>query len=258
MTPSAIDAAAQHLVAARREARPGPRLPEACRPATMDDALRIQRRVAALLAEPIGGWKCSLPTPERLTVAPIYAATIFSASPCPVPLRSGQAVIEPEIAFVMGRDLPPRGAPYSEDEVRAAIAQTRLVLELLGSRYADPASASVPEMVADSINDYGLYIGPVLADPFARALESFPVTISGPAGTLLTRDGRHGDGHPLRPLVWLANWLGHNETGWSAGLVAGQIVTTGSYAGALEVPVAIPLRVAFGDLGTLTAEFHPL
>jgi 2-keto-4-pentenoate hydratase len=95
----------------------------------------------------------------------------------------------------------------------------------------------------------------VLPDAFARALDAFPLTISGPDGTILTRDGRHGDGHPLRPLVWLANWFGTNTAGWTEGLIAGQIVTTGSYAGALAVPADMPLRVRYGDLGTLAVQF---
>jgi len=31
-------------------------------------------------------------------------------------------------------------------------------------------------------------------------------------------------------------------------------VTTGSYAGALEVPPATPLRIAFGELGAINVE----
>ena len=254
MTPSAIDAAARQIVAARRERKPGPRLPESCRPATIDAALAIQRRIAALLGAPIGGWKCSLPTADKSIVAPIYAAEIGRSSPCALPVAGGQASIEPEIAFVLGRDLPPRATPYTEAEVRAAIAETRLVLELMGSRYADPAGLPFPELLADSANDYGLYIGPLLPDAFTRTLDAFPLTISGPQGTILTRDGRHNDGHPLRPLVWLANWFGTNTAGWTEGLVAGQIVTTGSYAGALQVPVGTPLAVRYGDHGTLTVE----
>jgi len=258
MTPDAIDAAARQLVDARRTGKPGPRLPQACRPAGIDDALTIQRRVAELLGEPIGGWKCSLPNPQQLTVAPVFAANLYRTSPCAMPVSAGNAAIEPEVAFVLGRDLPSRSSPYSESEVRAAIAETRLVLELLACRYADPASASIPELVADSLKDYGIYIGPVLADAFNRELAAFPVTVAGPDGTILTREGRHNDGHPLKPLVWLANWLAGNPFGWTRGLRAGDIVTTGSYAGALEVPAGIPLRVVFGDLGTITAEFVAL
>ena len=69
---------------------------------------------------------------------------------------------------------------------------------------------------------------------------------------LSTHDGRHGDGHPLRPLYWLANFL----AGRDEGLRAGQVVTTGSYAGAIEVPVGTPLTVTFGDLGKIEIELR--
>jgi 2-keto-4-pentenoate hydratase len=258
MTPSAIDAAALHLLAARRHGRPGPRLPESCRPGGIDEALAVQRRIALLLNEPIGGWKCSLPTPDKTTVAPIYAATIRTASPCPVPAYEARARIEPEIAFVLGRDLPPRKAPYTETEVRSAIAETRLVLELMGCRYADPTTLPFPEMLADSANNYGLYVGPVLSGGLDRALEDMALVINGPAGAILARHGIHPDGHPLRPLVWLANWFGATTAGWTKGLSAGQIVTTGSYAGVLDVPLATPLAVTFGELGTLEVTLIPV
>jgi 2-keto-4-pentenoate hydratase len=142
--------------------------------------------------------------------------------------------------------------PYSEAEVRAAIAETRLVLEFLDSRYADPAAAAFPELLADHVSNQGLFVGPVLRDALSLPLKAFAIVVAGPKGALHRREGRHPDGHPLPPLVWLANFLAARaEVG---GLKAGQIVTTGSYAGALEVPVATPLRVQFGDLGEISLE----
>lgn len=257
MTPSAIEAAALHLVAARRHRHPGPRLPESCRPATADDALRVQRRVALLLDAPVGGWKCSLPNGERRLAAPIYAATIARTSPASVPAEGGCARIEPEVAFVLARDLPPRTAPYTEAEVRAAIGETRLVLELMGSRYEDPAALPWPETLADGANNHGLFVGPVLPSGLERDLAGFALTITGPSGAIVTHDGAHPDGHPLRPLVWLANWLATSPFGWTQGLAAGQIVTTGSYAGALDVPLATPLSVVCGDLGRIDVTLVP-
>ena len=254
MTRGQHDEAAQHLVAARRAKRPGPRLPESCRPADVDDGLEIQRRVQRLLGLETGGWKCSLPTVERpVACAAIFAPTILRESPCRVLTHGSILRIEPEIAFVLGRDLPPRAALYTEAEVRSAIAQTRLVLELLGSRYEEAALATFPELLADQVSNQGLYVGPALRDALFRPLEGFPISIEGPTGTLHRGDGRHPDGHPLRPLVWLANFLASRAS--LGGLSAGQIVTTGSYAGALEVPVASPLSVHFGDLGSLAVEF---
>ncbi len=249
MPNSATNDAARILAAARRGGPRCARLPQACRPSDIASALAIQRRVSELLETPVGGWKCSVPTPDKTIVAPIYAPTIRRTSPCPVTVSAGAIQIEPEIAFVVGRDLPPRAAPYSEAEVRAAIAETRLVLELLGCRYVDPATVGFPEMLADGANNQGLFVGPVVDRGLDRALDAFAVAIAAPSGTLLTRDGRHPDGHPLRPFVWLANFL----VEYGTPLRAGQIVTTGSYAGALTVPLATPLTVTYGDLGALTA-----
>jgi 2-keto-4-pentenoate hydratase len=250
LTNAEIDAAARHLLAARRARQPGPRLPEPCRPAEPGDALAIQRRVQALLGMETGGWKASAPTAERpISCAAIFAPTIVRASPCPVVTHKESVRIEPEIAFVLGRDLPPRSTPYDEDEVRAAIAETRLALEILDSRYADPAAVTFPELLADQVSNQGLFVGPVLDNALQRNLEGFAVAIDAPTAEVHRCDGRHPDGHPLRPLVWLANFLaGRAEIG---GLKARHIVTTGSYAGALEVPLGIPLSVRFGNLGKI-------
>jgi len=245
------EAAAQFMAAARKSGIPGERLPENVRPTDLESALVIQRRVVALLGQTIGGWKCSVPSQARaLNVAPIFASTIFRKSPCAIAVPGAIARIEPEIAFVMGRDLPHRATPYSEAEIRAAIAEPRLALELLGTRYADPASVSWTEMMADSVQNQGLFVGPTFARGLDAALETFPVTVRTPAGVLSTHDGRHGDGHPLRPLYWLANFLAAR----GEGLRAGQVVTTGSYAGAIEVPLGQPLTITYGDLGEVVIQ----
>jgi len=248
LTPVQIDQAARHLVATRRAGHPGARLPESCRPVELVDAIAIQRRVQALLGVATGGWKCSLPTPERaIACAPIFAGSVRRDSPCGVVAHGPTVKIEPEIAFVIGRDLPPRENAYSDSEVRAAIAETRLVLELLDSRYADPASASFAEILADQVNNQGLFVGPILARGLESPLEGFAVAVDASGRSLHACDGRHPDGHPLRPLVWLASYLAQHES----GLAAGTIVTTGSYAGALEVPLAAALTVRFGELGEI-------
>ena len=253
LTTSQLDQAARHLLAARRARQSGPRLTESCRPTELEDALAIQRRVQELLGVATGGWKCSLPKAERsISCAAIFAPTIVRASPCTVICHGGVVRVEPEVAFVLGRDLPQRSALYDETEVRSAIAETRLVLEILDSRYADPAAVTFPELLADQVSNQGLFVGPVVRDGLQRKLEGFPIEIEAATARLRACEGRHPDGHPLRPLVWLANFLGsRSEIG---GLRAGEIVTTGSYAGALEVPVATPLRVRFADLGEICVE----
>jgi 2-keto-4-pentenoate hydratase len=244
-----VNQAAELLVAARRSSTPGPCLPEACRPADTEGALAIQDRVLQLLGETVGGWKCGVPSAHTgPIIAPIPASAILRSLPCAVPGNKG--LIEPEIAFVIGSDLPARAVPYSDDEIRAAIAEARLVLELITTRYADKPSATLPEILADAFNNHGLLIGPVIPAIWDQSLEKLHVTIKAPDTTLFDKVHPHPSGHPWKAISWLVRFL--NERG--GGLKAGQIVTTGSYAGIVEAPLGVPIHVQLGALGTLDVE----
>jgi len=245
------EAAAQYLAAGRRARRSGERLPESCRPTDSQSAVAIQYRVTELLGEPIGGWKTAIPVQDKIHIGPIYAHDIYSSLPCPVRPRGASARIEPEVAFVLGQDLGPRATPYTEADVRAAISETRLVLEVLGGRFADADAVPFPEKLADALNNQALFIGPMVPNALEQKLDKMPITVEGPGGFYLRRDGVHPSGHPLAALLWLANFVSARGD----ALKKGQIVTAGSYCGVLDLPLGKPLRVTFGDLGTLSVEF---
>ncbi len=59
------ESAAQFLLAARKRGTPGQRIPAEFRPTDTDDGLAIQARMTALLGQPVGGYKCSLPSAPR-------------------------------------------------------------------------------------------------------------------------------------------------------------------------------------------------
>jgi len=259
--------AATYLTELRHTGRFGARIPEPFRPATIEDALKIQERTVRVLGEEVGGYKCSLPNADRAAVlAPIFAPTISATTPRavrgPTETTPDVARIEPEVAFVMAKPLPARPAadgshrPYSEAEVRAAIGETRLVLEVLGTRYRDQSQVPFVEVLADCISNQGLVVGPLVRGGLDAELAGFRFRIDGkPRGegapVAVEKDGRHPDGHPLRPLVWLANFLAAR----GSGLRAGQTITTGSYAGMIDVPVDVPLTLQYGELGTFDVEF---
>jgi 2-keto-4-pentenoate hydratase len=249
--PILYGVAAQRLAVARRTRAPGGRLEAQCRPSNIEEALEIQRQVRMILNEPVGGWKCSLPGPIVMS-APIYAPDMFTASPCPVIADGGLARAEPEIAFVLGRDLPPRDSGYSETEIDSAIAETRLVLELVGGRYAEPADLSFPELLADHLSNQGLFVGPlVLTDP-REIRGEFRIAVAAYGAVLMECDGRHPDGHPLRAFHALVQFL----TRQGEALTNGQVFITGSYAGVLQLPIGVAIRIRFGDLGVLDVEFR--
>jgi len=247
--------AARFLVAARQAGVAGPRLPEDLRPSNIEDALRIQTLVAEALGETTRGWKCGAPSGDRINAAPIFRSLVYVRSPIPgpspIPIRGVVPRVEQEIAFVMGRDLPERPTPYSMEEVCEAVSEVRLVLELIGSRFLPEANAEYLEALADCLSNEGLFVGPAIGlEPADSVLASFPIVVQGPNGIVLERDGCHPDGHPTVPLHWLANFL----AGRGSGLKAGEIVTTGSYAGALEMPMNTKLTIMFGGLGDIVCE----
>jgi 2-keto-4-pentenoate hydratase len=240
--------AAARLAEARQLGKPIDRLPEEQRPRDNEEALVTQRRVLELIQEEIGGWKCSVPNGDRILVAPLPASTVRRVSPCPIVPKGAVAEIEPEIAFVLKRDLPPRTTAYDEAEIRDAVLETRLVLELIGSRYKDVDSISWLESLADSVRHQGMFIGPITSE---RMLDSFHLRIEGPQGVVFERDVKHPNGDPLKPLYWLANFLSNRGETLRGGIV----ITTGSYAGIIEVPVETPLNFTYGSLGSFSVQF---
>jgi 2-keto-4-pentenoate hydratase len=246
-TTEQADQAARLLLHARQTRTPGPRLPESCRPPDADAALAIQRRTFELLGEKIGGWKCGLPTPNGPMLAPITASTVFRKPPCVFP--GAHAMIEPEISFVMGRDLPPRGAAYTDAEICGAIQEVRFCLELLGTRFANRGEAGFFEILADCYNNWGIFVGPTVPDALSLPLESLHAKITATNETIFDAVRAHPSGHPLKPLMWLVGYL----NGRGEGLKAGQIVTTGSYAGIVDAPLG-PLRVELEGIGVIETE----
>ena len=106
--------------------------------------------------------------------------------------------------------------------------------------------ASKFELLADGQFNQGLCVGPVVPDGLNVPLETLALSFEGALNRAI--DGRHPDGDPLKPLVWLVNFLASRGD----AVRAGQIVTTGSYAGAIDVPLGDALTVRFGELGSLS------
>lgn len=268
LPPDAIETAAQTLASRRRTGRRGDALPATCRPTTLGDALAVQEAVSTLLTqqagEQVAGWKCGLPGTDTCVLAPLYASTLYRAAMraeggvepvaarWPVWDQQGQVRIEPELAFVLGRDLPPRAQPYEADEVAAAVVSVHLALELIDNRYLDTATLHFPDRLADGLVNQGLWLGPAITLAEGRNAQVLDIEICADGQPLLSQRGTHPAGDPLRPLCWLAEFLRTRDQ----GLQAGQVVITGSYIAAPWVPVGPLLQLRFGHLGTATLRFQ--
>ena len=219
-------AAAAMLLDARRTNTPIDDLPERVRPVTIDEAYFIQGRLALAYGE-IGGWKVGAPTADATPLfAPMPAAWI-AANHAVLGGRHRLRGLEAEIAFLIGKDLPPRDEPYSRDEVVAAIGSCHPVIEVIESGLTDPLKANRLSMIAD-LQMHGAFVyGDALNDwqriDFSR--EHVVLTVDGMVR--VDRTGSNTSGDLMRLLPWLAN-EGSKRTG---GLKAGQWVTTGSWTG---------------------------
>jgi 2-keto-4-pentenoate hydratase len=158
---------------------------------------------------------------------------------------------EPEFAFRMARDLPPRPSAYGVDEVLAAVDSLHPAIEIPDSRFADFASAGEAQLIADNACAHLFVLGaPATVNWRAVDLvEQRPeITLR---GQRYTGHGKNVLGDPRVALAWLANELRTLGT----TLRAGEVVTTGTCHPPLPIEVGDHLAADFGVLGRVSVRF---
>lgn len=252
---SGLEVAAAALVRARREGGRLASLPGPNPPSSLAQGFAIQQHVGSLAGKTVGGWKCALPPAGKWIVAPIYSDSIVKGERYRLAADADKARIEPELACVLAHDLPARAEPYTAEQIAAAISDVHVALEVIDCRYTDPHALPFEQLLADGLFNHGLVLGaPITLSNAASMPSELDITLSDASAELVNIKGRHPDGDPLLPIVWLANFLSTQ----GIGLQAGQVVITGSYAGVLDVPVNQPLHVRFGEAGSLSVHFSTL
>jgi 2-keto-4-pentenoate hydratase len=216
--------AARMLAQARRDGQRLPELPEAGRPASLGEALAMQRAVTAELGETVGGWKVGVEKGGGVVFGEMYATRIV---PSPARIEAARVPLlglEVEVAFRFEQDLPVREKPYEAAEL-AALVVALPVIEVVDSRYADYRTAPNLDRVADSVSFGMLVTG--TPEPrwremdFAQALGEIRVD-----GELLSSGrGNAKTGDPLLPALALANAFRTEGR-----IKAGHIITTGTYS----------------------------
>jgi 2-oxo-3-hexenedioate decarboxylase/2-keto-4-pentenoate hydratase len=132
--------------------------------------------------------------------------------------------VECEIAVRLGVAIGPDDAPFTAEQMRAAVDACMASIELVDDRYVDWRNTDTATLIADDFFAAGV----VLGDPVPAPVAGDPVELSGVMsvnGVEVGR-GRGGDvlGTPLNALAWLAAHLVTR----GRSLRAGEIVSTGS------------------------------
>ena len=238
---SAAREAAALLIAAHRSGVPLDRLPESCRPATLDDAYAIQDEIMPALG-PIGGWKVGMGSPDaEPSCAPVCGSVIHGSGAVLDPSRYHGLALEVEFAFRLRCDLPPRALPYGYDEIVAAVDFLPLV-EVIGSRYRDRTALSAAEQLADANGNGAFILGTPVADWRELDFRRQRVELRIDSAVVQSARDTHPAGDPVRLVVWQAN----HAAARCGGLKAGDVVTTGSLQGATPIGAG---SKAVGDWG---------
>lgn len=228
---------------------------------TVDDAYRIQLvQVGEWLADGrrILGRKVGLTSPamqaQMKVTQPDFGHLMddmFFAEHTPVPAdRFLQPRAEPEVAFVLGRDLAGPGVTVAD--AAAAVDFILPALEIIDSRISD-WQIGIVDTIADNASSGGVVLGST-----ARRIGEVDLRLG---GCVLHRNGEIAGtgaggavlGSPLNSLAWLANTIGER----GERLQAGQVVLPGSITASIPFEPGDAITATMAGLGSVTAVIAP-
>lgn len=256
---NAIEAASRTLHDHWRAGTKFAGLDEGLRPRDRVDGYAIQGKIEKHTRHALFGWKIAATSEagqKHINVdgpmaGRILAETVIADGGTASMAGNEMRVAEPEFAFRMRTDLPPRDTPYTMQQVLDAVDTLHPAIEIPDSRFADFVSAGAAQIIADNACAHLFVLGPpTSADWRSRDLiEERPVITL--RGQQFTGHGRNVLGDPRVALAWLANEL--SQLGVT--LKAGQVVTTGTCHPPLPIQAGDFCAVDFGVLGKVSVGF---
>ncbi|HWA46224.1 MAG TPA: hypothetical protein VHA10_23610 [Hypericibacter adhaerens] len=260
LTDRDIDQASALLLDHWQKGRRLAALPDALRPRSRAEGYAIQARLERHTARPLFGWKIAATSKAgqaHIGVDGPMAGRLLAervlADGGATPLGSNHMrVAEVEFAFRMGRDLPPRAAAYSTEEVLAAVDTLHPAIEIPDSRYDDFVTAGAPQLIADDACAH-LVVAGAAAKTDWRRIDLAAHKGWGRNEGRFEREGSGANvlGDPRIALAWLANEL--RALGITLG--QGQTVITGTCVKPIEVEPGDHVVADLGVLGGLSIRF---
>lgn len=254
-----IAAASRVLVQHWRDGSKLDALEARLRPQSRADGYAVQAALETQSPGKLFGWKIAATSEagqKHINVMGPLAGRILSdtviADGGTASMKGNQMRVgEPEFAFRMGRNLAPRAAPFSVDEVLTAVDSLHPAIEIPDSRFADFVSAGEAQLIADNACAHLFVLGtPTTANWQAMDLaeERPEITLR---GQRYIGHGKNVLGDPRAALAWLANEL----RGLGITLRTGEVVTTGTCHPPLPIQAGDHFAADFGALGTVSVRF---
>ena len=156
-----------------------------------------------------------------------------------------QPKIEPEIAFVMGREL---SGPVNTKQAEAAVDHVVPCLELIDSRIEN-WRVKLVDTIADNAAAAGVILGaaPTRLSQLDLAAVSCHIEVGSAQDHGL---GSAVMGSPINALVWLANTLGARGVSFAPG----DVILAGALTAAITVVAGDRVSATFSELGSVSAQ----
>jgi 2-keto-4-pentenoate hydratase len=224
--------------------------------ATVADGYAVQTMLAQRGANGIRGWKVTALAAEQQRlygsdrpVAGALFAPFVHAGPAALSLkRFVTPLLECEVSFRLGADLPPRDRPYTREEVEAAIDAVVPAMEIADSRW--PSDAPDLLKLADSMGNGAFIEGTPVAEWRKFDLTAIRVTLTHEGAVVERGESARILGNPLLAVIALANCQSPSQPLPAGGLRRGQIITTGTCTTPIP-PKAGRYIAEFDSLGVL-------
>lgn len=218
---------------------------------TVDDAYQIQNRIVAAKLTSGGsiiGWKAGFTSramQKQMGVDQPNFGCLLESAIVKSELSMDELIhprVEPEIAFIMGRDLA--GPGVTADQALAATRWVGPCIEVVDSRIKD-YRFQAQDNIADNSSAARIVLGDSLFAPDDFDLRLLGVVLEKDGDVIETGAGAAALGHPARSVAWIANQL--TEAGKL--LREDQIVITGGLTAAPYVNRGEKVSALFDHLG---------
>ena len=250
---------ARRLWEARRDGYPI-RVEEGERPAGEAEAYAVQRGITEASGREVAGFKIGATAQVAMDLlgvegpffGPLYREAFHhDGATVRLPMAHSPG-IESEFVVGLAAHLPPRDAPWSIEEVRAAVAWVAPGLEIVGTRLESGLAGAGVLAIADGGANIDFVLGPTDGHWRGVDLTSHPVVLNVNGSEVASGDsGMLVFGSPIAGVAWLAN---RPEIA-PRGLRAGDAVTTGTCTGIRPLSPGDEVVADYGSLGAVRARF---
>lgn len=207
-------------------------------PVNLSQAMQVQAATVKLLGQDILGWKIAIAADGTPIAAPMLDIESVNSIGIATVSKQAPKAIEVEICYVLREDILPvqSSESFNRASLLQKIASVHLGAELLAPRIKADSAVPFPLALADRLGNHSFVLGPAVR---GQADSVTATDVLACSDLRVERDGVivfencpvHPIVDPLEPLLRFINSPPNDQL----VLRAGQVVTTGSLCGALEM-----------------------